>query len=129
MPSVRFSPPGGEAGTKLHGDSEFIEHLTDLLRRWGPVGARRMFGGHGLFRGGLMFGLVSNETLYMKTDAGNRPDYEAAGMEPFRYQRAGKTVALSFHEVPADLLEAGDALTPWAERAYEAALRSSRRAR
>jgi DNA transformation protein len=110
-------------------DSEFIEHLIDLLRRWAPVGARRMFGGHGLFRGGIMFGLVSNETLYLKTDGDNRSDYEAAGMEPFRYQRAGKMVALSFHEVPPDLLEAGDALGPWAARAYEAALRSGRRAR
>jgi len=110
-------------------DSEFIVHLVDLLRRWAPVSARRMFGGHGLFRGGLMFALVSDETLYLKTDDGNQPDYEAAGMPPFRYRRAGKMVALSFHEVPPDLLEASDDLAPWAERAYEAALRASRRGR
>jgi DNA transformation protein len=113
----------------MHRDSEFIVHLVDLLRRWAPVSARRMFGGHGLFRGGIMFALVSDETLYLKTDAGNRPDFEAAGMPPFRYLRAGKSVALSFHEVPPDLLEAGDALAPWAEQAYAAALRAGRRPR
>jgi DNA transformation protein len=107
-------------------DNEFIAHLLDLLRRWAPVAARRMFGGHGLFRGGIMFGLLHDEIVYFKTDDGNRADYEAAGMAPFRYTRAGKSVALSFHVVPADLLEAGDELAPWAERAYAAALRTRR---
>ena len=107
-------------------DNEFVIHLLDLLRRWAPVAARRMFGGHGLFRGGIMFGLVHDEAVYFKTDDGNRTDYEDAGMAPFRYMRAGKSVALSFHVVPADLLEAGDELAPWAERAYQAALRTRR---
>src|SRR5271166_2590320 len=93
--------------------SEFVTHLLDLLRRWGPVAARRMFGGHGLFRGGVMFGLVTGETVYFKTDDGNRGDFEAAGMSPFRYQRTGKSVALSFHEVPPDLLDGDDALATW----------------
>ena len=105
---------------------EFVIHLLDLLRRWAPVAARRMFGGYGLFRGGIMFGLVSDETLFFKTDAGNRDQYEAAGMAPFRYSRAGKLVALSFHTVPPDLLESADELAPWANAAYEAALRNRR---
>ena len=71
-----------------------------------------------------MFGLVAGDELFFKTDDGNRPDYEAAGMPPFRYRRAGTSVALSFHTVPPDLLEAGDELAPWAERAYAAALRT-----
>jgi DNA transformation protein len=103
---------------------EFVIHLLDLLRRWAPVAARRMFGGYGLFRGGIMFGLVADEALFFKTDAGNRPAYEAACMAPFRYRRAGKMVALSFHAVPPDLLEAGDELAPWAAGAYAAALRT-----
>src|SRR5215469_9596392 len=103
---------------------EFVVHLLDLLRRWAPVSARRMFGGYGLFRGGIMFALVADETLFFKTDAGNRAAFEAVGMPPFRYRRAGKMVALSFHAAPADLLEAGDELAPWAAGAYEAALRN-----
>jgi DNA transformation protein and related proteins len=109
--------------------ADYIVHLLDLLRRWAPVSARRMFGGHGLFRGDIMFGLVAGDELFFKTDDGNRPDYEAAGMPPFRYTRAGKSVALSFHTVPPDLLDAGDELAPWAERAYAAALRARKPAR
>jgi DNA transformation protein and related proteins len=108
-------------------DDEFLAHLLDLLRRWAPVAARRMFGGYGLFRGGIMFAIVVEETLYLKTDDGNRGAFEAVGMAPFRYQRAGKLVALSYHELPAELLDAGEDLAAWAEDAFAAALRGRRK--
>ena len=37
--------------------SNFTEFLLELLAPLGPVSARRMFGGVGLFHGGMMFGL------------------------------------------------------------------------
>jgi DNA transformation protein len=113
----------------MSGQDAFIEHLLDLLYGWAPVAARRMFGGHGLFRGGIMFALVSDETLYLKTDDGNHPMHEAADMAPFRYARAGKSVALGFHAVPPELLEEGEALARWADAAWEAALRGRRKSR
>jgi len=73
-PSPRSSPRGerklSRPGAPMPEDSEYIVHILDLLRRWAPVAARRMFGGHGLFRGGLMFGLVADDALYFKTDDG-----------------------------------------------------------
>jgi len=36
-------------------DSEFSAHVLGLLDGFGMVSARRMFGGQGLFRDGLMF--------------------------------------------------------------------------
>jgi DNA transformation protein len=107
--------------------SEYVDHLRDLLRRWAPVAPRRMFGGWGLYRGEIMFALVVADSVYFKTDAANRGDYEAAGMAPFSYARAGKTaIVMSYHALPPDLLEAEDALAEWAERAYQAALRAHR---
>jgi DNA transformation protein and related proteins len=112
---------GGEA------ESEYVAYVIDLLRRWAPVAPRRMFGAHGLYRGGVMFALIADETLYFKTDAENRGDYEAAGMKPFSYERAGReAVIMSYHAVPPDLLETGDELAAWAERAFAAALRTRR---
>lgn len=104
-------------------EDEFIAFLLDQLRPWAPVAARRMFGGHGLFRGGVMFGIVQDDTLFLRTDAGNRPAFEAAGMAPFRYTRAGRQVALGYHQASPDLLEDGEALVQWVAAAYEAALR------
>jgi DNA transformation protein len=103
--------------------NEFTAYLQDQLRAWGPVSFRRMFGGHGLYRGDIMFGLVLREALFLRADAANRDAFAAAGMSPFRYDRQGKSVALAFYEVPADLLEEPEALAPWADTAYAAALR------
>jgi DNA transformation protein and related proteins len=109
--------------------SPLCDHLIDLLQPWGMVGARRMFGGWGLYRGRVMFGLVSDETLYFKTDEANAPDYRARDMGPFRYQRGERTVALSYCTVPPDVLESGETAASWAEKAYRAALREASRDR
>ena len=79
---------------------EFVIHLLDLLRRWAPVAARRMFGGYGLFRGGIMFGLVSDETLFFKTDAGNRDQYEAALRNRRPATRGRREAARDGNDVP-----------------------------
>lgn len=105
-------------------EPEFVAFVTDQLRRWSPVAARRLFGGHGVYRAGTMFAIVSRDTLYFRTDTVNRPDFEAAGMAPFRVGKAGgERIALSYHEVPAEVLEDAELLAPWAERAFAAAMR------
>ena len=60
-------------------------YLLELLAPLGPVSARRMFGGVGLFHGGMMFGLIARDELFLKVSDANRPAYEAAGEAPFSY--------------------------------------------
>jgi DNA transformation protein len=48
----------------------------------------------------------------------------AAGCGPFEYQRGGKTVALGYWQVPADVLDEPEALCAWARRACAAAQRA-----
>jgi len=104
----------------------FVAYLVDELRLWAPVLARRMFGGFGLFRGAIMFAIVNDDVLYLRTDNGNRPAFEAAGMVPFRYSRSGKLVALGYHQAPADVIEDRETLAEWAQAAYGAALRMAK---
>jgi DNA transformation protein len=101
---------------------EFIDHLTDLFEADAPVTVRRMFGGAGVFRDGLMFALVVDGTLYLKVDDRNRPDFEAAAMTPFTYSRGEKRTSMSYWACPPHLLEDGDAFTGWARKAFDAAL-------
>ena len=101
---------------------EFLEFLKDQLSPFGPVSARRMFGGAGLFADNLMFALIATDTLYFKIDARNRPDYQAAGMEPFTYEAKGRKGQMSYYEVPPDVLEDPAELSEWAAKAFEAAL-------
>ena len=103
---------------------EFLLYVLDQLRRWAPVTARRLFGGQGIYRGDRIFAIVSSDTLYFRTDSINRPEFEAAGMAPLRVGK-GKSarIALSYHEVPPDIVEEPEELGRWAERAFAAALR------
>jgi len=101
----------------------FVDYVRDQLQPWGGVAARRMFSGEGLFRDGIMFALVHDDTLYFRTDQANVADFVAAGMAPFRYARGERQVALGYHQVPADILDESDRLAAWAAGAFAAALR------
>jgi DNA transformation protein len=104
-------------------NADFAAFLQEQLEPFGPVTIRSMFGGAGLFCDGVMFGLIAYDTLYFKTGDANRADYEDAGMGPFTYEG---TVAMSYHQVPADLLEDPDGLSEWARRAFDVALKSKK---
>ena len=88
-----------------------------------------MFGGHGIFRDGLMFAIVADETLYLKVDAGNLNDFTARGLEPFTYRRQNKPTALSYYRAPAECLEDAEAMIRWADKAFAAALRAASKKR
>jgi len=101
---------------------EFLDHVADQLAGFGPLAIRRMFGGAGLFRGALMFGLVADDVLYFKVGEASRPAYLAAGAKPFTYRRRNATASLpSYYEVPAGVLDDPDALSEWARGAWAAA--------
>jgi len=104
--------------------SEFGDHLRDLLRGFGPIELRRMFGGQGIFRDGLMFGLVADDVVYLKADERSLATFVAAGCEAFEYVRMGEVARLAYHRMPDAALEnPGEALV-WARLAFDAALRA-----
>jgi len=97
--------------------------VLDQLDAFGGVTVRRMFGGQGLFRDGIMIALIASDTLYFKVDDRNSGDFEQAGMEPFGYDTSGGRRSLaSYYQVPLDILEDTEKLVTWAGRAWEAAL-------
>ena len=103
-------------------------HLLELLIPLGPVSARPMFGGVGLFLDGRMFGLIARDELFLKVGDTNRPLYEAAGEAPFSYPtKNGTHTITSYWRCPPDLLDDADTLQAWARHAVEAALAAARR--
>ena len=106
--------------------SEFVTHVLDYLEPLGPVSARRMFGGYGIYLDRMMFALVASDTLYLKVDDESRGEFEAAGLEPFRYTKKGKSYQMSYHAAPEDALEDAELLRDWARKAVDAAMRAAR---
>ena len=107
----------------------FVEYTLELLEPLGPVQARAMFGGWGVYHAGRMMGLIAEDRLYLKTDDTTRPAFEAAGGEPFIYDPGNgrKPVAMSYWTPPADASDDAHALLPWARRAVDAALRAAQK--
>ena len=103
--------------------TSFGEFLQDQLRPLGHVTVRRMFGGAGVYCDGLMFGLVSDDTLYFRVDDGNRGAFEAEGLSPFTYEGKGRTVVLPYWRVPERLFDEPEEMIDWARAALAAARR------
>lgn len=107
--------------------SEFQSFLEDLFAPLGGVRFRRMFSGFGIYRDGLMFGLVSGDVLYLKGDETSRAAFEGEGCEPFRYEARGKTIALSYWRLPERLFDEPEEFREWAFAAIRAAERARSR--
>ena len=102
---------------------EYLDYLHDLFSAFAAVTTRAMFGGHGVYRDGVIVAIVIDEAIYLKVDAETRAAFEAAGCEPFVYEAKGKAVPMSYWSVPEDALDSPQEFRPWAQRAWEAALR------
>ncbi|MBB4638887.1 TfoX/Sxy family protein [Longimicrobium terrae] len=107
---------------------DFREFVLEQMGRVAPVSGKSMFGGVGVRSEGVFFALISGGSVFLKVDDTNRPDYEAAGMGPFDPWGDGRML-MSYHELPAELLEDPDALRPWMQKALDVARRTRKPAR
>jgi DNA transformation protein len=105
----------------------FRTYVLDQLGRVATgIRSRGMFGGVGIYSGEWFFALIDDDTLYLKVDHTNRPDFEAAGMGPFRpFGEEGEV--MQYYEVSAELLDGGEQLGVWVEKAIEVARRAKRK--
>lgn len=103
---------------------EFADYVTGQMADLGPVSARRMFGGFGLYLQGLMFALIVDDQLYLKADGDSLDDFVRAGSQPFTYQARGRQVAVRYYEAPAEVFDDADVMVEWARRAFAAARRA-----
>ena len=100
----------------------FAEFLREQLAPLGRLAMRRMFGKTGVFCNGLMFAMVTNDTLYVRVDDHNRAVFrEAESAPPLNYEKRGRTIDLSFWRVPERLLDEPEELVTWARAALAAA--------
>jgi len=104
--------------------NEFVAYVLELMANWARVSARKMFGGYGLYREGLMFSLIVDDELFFKTDALNVTQFEQAGSRPFIYQSQNRTVQMSYWSAPETSLDSPAEMSIWCQSAYDAALRA-----
>jgi len=105
---------------------EYLAYVLEQLAGVGRLTSRRMFGGAGIYCGGLFFALIFRDQLYFKVDDTNRSEYEKRGMERFRPYADRPHLSMSYYSVPVDVLEDQEQLIAWGTCAVTAALNSTR---
>lgn len=104
--------------------SEFVKFLHEVFSDFGPINIRRMFGGYGIYHDGLMFGLVAEDTLYLKADDTTKQQFTDKELTPFEYDKGNKKVQMSYYLAPEEIYDDPDEAVYWARLAYQAALSS-----
>jgi len=96
-------------------DESFKDFVLDQLQEFDAAEARRMFGGFGLYRDEIFFGIVHQGKLLFKIDESSVGEYRQQKMKPFRPN--AKQTLKSYYQVPADVIEDADELREWAVKA------------
>ena len=103
---------------------EYLNFVKDQLEQIGSFDTKKMFGGVGFFKDGIMFALIAKGIFRFRVDEVNQSDYEGRGMEPYRTKP--NTKGMPYWEVPVDVWEDRDELKVWAEKAIEVAVRNKK---
>jgi DNA transformation protein len=110
--------------------ADFIAHVLEMMRPAAPARARAMFGGHGIYAGGPIIGIVVDDILYLKTDESNRAEFTELALEPWVYlAKTGERNSTGYYRAPDETLESPEAMRAWLRSAQGAALRSAARPR
>jgi DNA transformation protein len=114
-------------GLKNMKNNDYACYVLDLLEPLGNIKSRKMFGGFGIYKGGIFFALIIDNILYFKVDESNRLQYESLDSKPFSYEgKNKKMITLSYWEVPIDILENNSKLAQWVEQAVKAAIKAKK---
>jgi len=103
-----------------------LAFAIDLLSGMGRVVARRMFGGAGLYAGGVMFGLIDDDVIYLKVDETLKADLAAAGARSWIYTerkgpKAGIPQETSYWSLPESALDDPEEAAAWGLRSLAVA--------
>lgn len=103
----------GVKGDKMSQDSVLAaEELAQKLAVISDISTKKMFGGHGVFHQGKMFGIVDSKgSVYFKADEKMASAYLEKG--------GTKHGRMPYYSVPNEVLSDLDTLKVWAQKSIE----------
>jgi DNA transformation protein len=105
--------------------ARFVRRATSL----GPVEARPMFGGYGLYLDGVIFALEADGCIWLKVDDETKPRFAASGSRGFVYRGKNRPVEMPYWLLPDGTEADSEAFLYWIELALAAARRGAARKR
>jgi len=102
--------------------SGFHDFVRELFAGVGDVQIKRMFGGAGGYADGVMFLLLADDVIHLKTNDALREELCAEGSGPFVWTpengpRAGEQVEMSYWRLPESALDDPDEAALWGRKA------------
>ena len=103
----------GQKGDKMTSQSVLTTALILEKLAWiENITSKRMFGGHGIFHNGKMFGMVDSKgTAFLKAGDTNRMLFENAGLK--RHSK------MPYYELLQSHLDDAELLSQWAKKSIE----------
>jgi DNA transformation protein len=101
----------------------YVDFLIEQFSPLGEITDRYMFGGYCLYCDGVVFGLVANSELYLKTDEQAAPSYAAKGLRAFQ-PFEDPAMTMKYHQAPPEIFEDGEAMRRWVGAAIECGRRA-----
>ena len=107
-------------------DPDFNEWVREHFDVLGRLEIKRLFGGAGVYAGGLMFALLDDGVVWLKADDDLAEVFEAAGSRVFTYPaKDRRTLSLGYWSLPETALDDPDEAVIWARRSLDVALRKA----
>jgi DNA transformation protein len=103
-------------------ENSFHDYVKELFSGMGRVEIKRMFGGAGGYSGGLMFLLLADDTIHIKTDDALKAELRQEGSGPFVWEpqsgpRKGEKLDLGYWRLPEAALDDPDLAAAWGRKA------------
>jgi DNA transformation protein and related proteins len=103
-------------------DNSFHDFVQELFAGMGRVEVKRMFGGAGAWSDGLMFLLLTDDTIHIKVDDALKIELKEEGSGPFVWQpqsgpRKGEKIDLGYWRLPDAALDDPDLAAEWGRKA------------
>jgi DNA transformation protein and related proteins len=108
--------------------SGFLEYVADLFGDLGPIRTRHMFGGAGVYLDDVMFAVVIDDVLYLKTDRSLAAELKRMGSREWTYRKAdtGAVVSMGYWSLPARAADDSEEALLLAQKAYRIARASKK---
>lgn len=104
--------------------SDFALYIQDdVFAGLEGITFKSMFGGYGLYKNGVIFGLIADDELYFKTDDSFAQEFEKKGGRQFIYtHKKGKVTTMPYWTVPDEVLSDSQKLESWIDRSVSISL-------
>ncbi|NND63847.1 MAG: TfoX/Sxy family protein [Flavobacteriaceae bacterium] len=103
----------GIKGSKsTEGAALAAEALTERLAPIEGITSKKMFGGHGIFHEGKMFGIIDSQgNTFLKVDDSIKVDFESKGGEQHS--------KMPYYSIPTAVMEDHSKLLEWAQKSID----------